>query len=493
MIQEFIFYLVGCFSFFGLISLIRYFVIWNSIDKKTLQKIKFPAYNLSALIHTIRKRLFVGRPMKVFRKTRNKYGVVKQNTKSFAKNFSFSDRSDKQSLVQNQFSSKTKYKTFIPDFVSAVADSVWEGANTFRQYMCIDDHIYTGVSKLSKKQIDNFSDLSDQLKTYTHNDQGLTEGALDKLKGHIAESHVAEHFRNAGMEIQWPESSNQKAWDLLINNHPVQVKLVKDANNLFEHFSTHSKIPVVIPSDAENIPDTAFRFNIDSSDNIDSLWNYLENPPENPVIVDHQLSHEHLSEQVESGTDFAMGANDFDFPWITAVFSGWRESNLLVKRNTDMVSALKNAGLDVAGTGIGISSGSLLGASIGTAILPGIGTAVGSIVGSISGAFFGRSLTNKIKQKPLKSALQNFQEKCNILKKECKKAEMKYQNQFQSDKAEEQLLLNQKSNFIKTKIVHYVKNLRKWIINKEAPSENLKRKLLNNIPKTVKIKWFEYF
>ena len=469
MIQiEFIFYLVGCVSLFSLISLIRYFIVWHLIDKKTLQKIKFPAYNLSSLTHIIRKR----------------YTVVEQNTRSFAKN-------DKQSFIQNRLSSETKYKTFTSDFISAVADSAWEGANTFRQYMCIDEHMYEGISRLSSKQIDNFSDLSTKIKTYTHDDQGLTDGALSKIKGHIAESHVVEHFSNAGIEVQWPENSNQEAWDLLFNNQPVQVKLIKDANALSEHFSKHSEIHVVIPSDAENIPDTAFHF--DGSESIDNLWNYFNNAPENPVIVDHQLSHEHLSEQVESGTDLAIESVDVDFPWITAIFSGWREKDLLVKGHTDIVSALKNTGLDMAGIGIGMSSGSLLGASIGTAIMPGIGTVVGSILGNISGSLVGRGLTNKIKQKPLKSALQNLQEKCNILNKECKKAEMKYQNQFQSDKEEEQLFLNQKSNFIKQEIVHNLNYLRQWIIDKETPSETLKRRLLNNIPKNAKMEWFEYF
>ena len=55
------------------------------------------------------------------------------------------------------------------------------------------------------------------------------------------------------------------------------------------------------------------------------------------------------------------------------------------------------------------------------------------------------------------------------------------------------MILNQKSEFIKTEINQSLNNLKKWTIDKEMPSSSLKRKLLNDIPKTIRMEWFEYF
>ena len=59
-----------------------------------------------------------------------------------------------------------------------IGDNILAGANVFHQYMCIDNHMYEGLSRLSGEHLDNFSDLSAKLKDYTHGFDGLTEGAL---------------------------------------------------------------------------------------------------------------------------------------------------------------------------------------------------------------------------------------------------------------------------------------------------------------------------
>ena len=84
---------------------------------------------------------------------------------------------------------------------NSLGDSALIGANAIYQYMCIDDHLYKGISELSGERIDNFSDLSAKLETYSHDSQGLTDGALSKIKGHVAESHVSEHFKETGIDV----------------------------------------------------------------------------------------------------------------------------------------------------------------------------------------------------------------------------------------------------------------------------------------------------
>ncbi|MDE0518478.1 MAG: hypothetical protein OXH36_02830 [Bdellovibrionales bacterium] len=354
-----------------------------------------------------------------------------------------------------------------------------------RQYLCIDDNFYEGISKLSNETIENFSDLSAKLKTYEHSFQGLTEGSLSKIKGHIAESHIAEHFKEAGIAVTWPEASNQEGFDLLFNGNPIQSKFIEDANNLVEHFQKYPDIPVVIPSDANNIPETAFHF--DPSEGIGNLFNYLKDNPENAVIVDHKLSNVNLTESIEQGSDLATGTVDFNFPWVTAAFSSFRELNLLINNDTDISSSIKNMGLDVAGVGIGAMTGGEIGAIAGS-IIPGPGTVIGAGMGVVIGAIMGRNITNDIKQEPLKEAIKKLKKSRRRLKLEAKKIQEKYNQQFNKFKKEEQNKINCKAKESKETVRRKISTLRRWAVNREKLSDSLKTNLLKNIEDQGQVK-----
>jgi len=105
-------------------------------------------------------------------------------------------------------------------------------------------------------------------------------------------------------------------------------------------------------------------------------------------------------------------------PIITIGISSFREINLLLDEKTDGLTSLKNVGLDVAGTGGGGFLGAKAGALIGTAICPGIGTAIGGLLGSIGGAIGGRAITNNIKQKPLRDAIDAYQSQIDAMKQD---------------------------------------------------------------------------
>ena len=439
----------------SLISLTRYIILYNSHSVKNLSKKVFfsPPYNIG----------------KIYKKYR--YAVLQNNS-------SFYTAKDSDKIINKQT---------LP-MSPVITDSALAGANVFHQYMCIDDNMYEGISRLSGEKIDTFSDLSAKLKTYKQDSQGLTEGSLNKIKGHAAESHVAEHFKEAGIEVDWPSDSNQEAWDLLINGNPIQVKLIKEANMLLEHFK-NTDIPVIVPYDADNIPKTAFHLN--PSENINSLFDYLKDNPENAIIVDKKLSNIDLTENIEQGSDLASGALDFNFPFITLAFSSVREIKLLKSKDTDIISALKHAGLDIAGTG----AGGTMGAVTGSLILPVIGTLFGFSIG----ALLGRKMTNKIKYKSLKQASKNYEKSIKKLEQESIQIEKKYRDKFNQDKEKEQNHLNRTAQKTKDIINKEVKKIREWIIDREKPNTDLQDNLLRNIPsarefiKKRNLTWIEYF
>lgn len=131
------------------------------------------------------------------------------------------------------------------------------------------------------------------------------------------------------------------------------------------------------------------------------------------------------------GTNMVEGINvdgltdltDFDpsghIPVITIAVSSFRELNLLLDDKTDAMTSLKNIGLDAAGAGGGGLVGAKAGAIAGSFFGP-LGTVVGGIIGGIGGAMGGRAISNEIKQKPLKNAIEEYQSKVSIMKSETK-------------------------------------------------------------------------
>ena len=463
--RVYMYYLIIGFFFFGLISFARYLLLYHFGTFVEQDKQKVLSYDIGNFIKKCRNKKFQ------FQSINSTSNILK-----------------KSKNVQQEL-----------PLTPVISDSVLVGANVFHQYMLIDDYMYEGISKLSGKQIDNFSDLSSKIKDYSHNSDGLTEGSLNKIKGYIAESHVAEHFKEAGAEVSWPETSNQEGWDLLLNGNPIQVKLTKDASTLTEHFKEHSDIPVVIPSDANNIPDTAFHFN--PSEGMENLMDYLEKTPKKAVIVNNQLSHAELTENTEPATDFLTGDIDFfNLPIVTVAFSSFREFHLLRKNNTDTLSSLKNIGLDVAGVGIGMGVGGKTGAVIGSFIVPGIGTVIGAVAGSVGGALFGRNITKEIKTIALETAMEDWKKSAKKLKRKIKQAEQEYEDRFKQETKREQNDLNKLSHKITSAVDEKIKNIRKWVVEREKPSKSLKNNLLNNIPVTIvaikkenNLSWIEYF
>jgi len=282
------------------------------------------------------------------------------------------------------------------------------GADILHNFLAVDDHVYEGIGRLANEQFASIGDLSAKVQSYEHNIwDGLSEKGVDKVGGHIGEAYAAEHFADTGVNVEWPDASNQVGWDLLLNGHETNVKLLSDATNLSEHFSKYPDIPAIIPGDAANIPEGAFFF--DPSEGIDSLTDVLASGQENLVIVDTSLSGAEIMEQTANATDLLAGSADIvgaNIPLVTLAFSGWRETKLLRQSQTNLSSAAKNIGLDVAGTGLGAAAGAKGGALIGTMIGGPVGAGIGALVGGIAGAVGGRYISNDIKKADFEEALE---------------------------------------------------------------------------------------
>lgn len=294
----------------------------------------------------------------------------------------------------------------------AVAFGAQLGYEPIQNLLKIDEHVYTAMGTLTGEQLDSIGDLSQVLSSWKSVElgEGLPQGAVNKLMGHLAEPVVAQNLEALGVQVEMPDLSNQEGYDLVLNEeYFVNVKTVADASSLSGHFDRYPEIPVIVPEDMEGIPNDAIY--LDAADSIEKLEKAVELGDEKTVLVDRHLSNAEMIEYTENFGDAVLGNVDtVGIPFVTMALSGHRESRLLKNGKTDMKTAAKNVGLDTLGTGVGGSSGAAIGAFFGSVLFPGIGTVVGAAVGAIGGGTVGRKITNKVKLIPLRKAEETYEQ-----------------------------------------------------------------------------------
>ena len=351
--------------------------------------------------------------------------------------------------------------------IAGAEAATFYGFGLYEKFQQVDDHVYEAMSRLAGENIATIADLNASLGEYKHDIFGeISNGVLSKWKGHLAEVYAAEHFSANGHEIIWPDDSNQEGYDLFLDGHAVNVKLVSDASSLYGHFNRFPEIPVVVPSDVDlgGVADDAFQLEVGTG--IDQqLEIFLNSNMSHKVIIDREMSIADITDQANDAADVAVGgANvaEAHFPWITAATATWREGRLLYEHNTDLKSAGKNLTADIVGKGGGAAAGAKAGDALGTIISPVVGTAIGVIVGGVFGAIAGGIASNTYKRKDLEVAIERVIESQKKLKQLQSKLEKSSKQKVDAKKCELQTELNALNKIHKDSIDSESKSLRDW-------------------------------
>jgi hypothetical protein len=269
--------------------------------------------------------------------------------------------------------------------MSGLGESAWVGAEMIHNLQAVDEHVFATISQMANAQLNTIGDLHQHIDNWAQNWYGgLTDSVVTKLQGHVAEQFVAEHLNQLGHTVTIAGDSNQEGYDMLVDGHPFNIKDLLGMNSIHEHFNRFPDIGVIANVDISGHEDSVLH--IDATQGLDQLHNLDSIPTDHLVVLDHGLHHADVVEQVHDAGDAIIGNVPFHIPFITLGLSSFRETKLLLRKHTDIVTSLKNIGLDVAGTGIGLFAGAKAGGAIGTMIHPGIGTAIGGIIGGIAGA-----------------------------------------------------------------------------------------------------------
>jgi len=257
----------------------------------------------------------------------------------------------------------------------------------FWNYSQIEPTVLDALSFASAGKPTNFFDLQEK-------GSGLSEDAIIRLSGYVAEQQVALNLQQQGHHVQFPDKSNQEGFDLLVDGYPMQVKCTMSESYVREHLNQHPDIPVIVNRE---------------------LAGAFENNPN--VIIDYQLSHslvqestatsiQHL-EQFGSTTELLLA------PLVTVLFSAQRHYSLIEQGAYTAQDFILHTAVDSSVRLGGVFAGKSIGFAIGSFAGP-----VGAIVGATAGVYLGNVFATSQSDQFLKSHVTQQGKKVALLLKD---------------------------------------------------------------------------
>lgn len=297
---------------------------------------------------------------------------------------------------ERRSSSVPEAKTQCPEprdpagIAAAAFDAAIPSVQSISDLARFDWNVVEGIQHFSARDLD-LSEWSN-LKEYVNDHYfavGEPRSFLNRIVGATGEQRAADIFREQGADVLLPETPNNPGYDLEADGTPVQVKVGGGGATIGQHFGKYPDIDVVT-----------------GPDNQESISKFGDQ-----ISVFDDLEASQVREAVDEGvesirTDFRTDGSVI--PLITSFHSCHREIGLLMQGDTDIKSSLWNAGLDVAGAGLGRWSGVTIGAGLGTGVAPGVGTVIGAIIGGIGGMVAGKNIATKIKYRYLKRTHEEY-------------------------------------------------------------------------------------
>jgi len=245
-------------------------------------------------------------------------------------------------------------------------------------YTRVDPTILEGIDFSRTEDLSNifnFSNFAKKIKGLNPEDFGRN---ISQMQGYVAERLVAQNLQSSNFEIEFPDTPNNPAFDILVNGEPFQIKNLANPSALYRHLDTYPEVPVLI--------------NEDLADKIDI--GELEN-----VYPVQGINHDEVVDATEDAIQDGYEVMDFEIPLIAVTISGGRNLFKIIRGQTDLNAAFKNITFDVLGMKIGGSIGVPVISTAGLIIFGPAGGVVGGLTGAILGANKGRKYANSIKRK----------------------------------------------------------------------------------------------
>lgn len=252
----------------------------------------------------------------------------------------------------------------------AVATSSLTVANFIYDYCRLDPTVMEGIDFARVEDLSflfSFSQFADGI------DLNGNTGDIAQLQGYVAERMVAAELQAKGYDVEFPETSNQAGYDLLVDGEPFQVKNLLTASGVKEHLERYPDIPVYV--------------------NAELADQFADNPMIYITSVHHDEVLQATKETLKAGSDLLV----WEIPYISLIVSTMTQSKKLIKSEITLGDATINVVTSTASRIVMGKIGQHTAAAAGLLLFGPAGGLVGSGVGAILGATQGGRISSKFR------------------------------------------------------------------------------------------------
>lgn len=238
-------------------------------------------------------------------------------------------------------------------------------------YCMINPTAVKGIDFARSEDLSNLLALSNFASTI---DTANLTGNMAQLQGYVAERMIAQQLTAAGHDVEFPETSNQVGWDMLVDGERFQVKCGASNAIVEQHFAKYPDIPVYVNQE---------------------LANMYEN---NPLVYSTAVTREEVIKTTQQTLVHADNLTDFEIPWITFGVSSLTNAKRMYKDGIKLRTATRNVAFDTASRATTAAIGKVALGLVGNVVLPGAGGIVFPIVGTYIGMKQGGKLSLNMKK-----------------------------------------------------------------------------------------------
>lgn len=208
----------------------------------------------------------------------------------------------------------------------------------------------------------------------SHIDTSSLTGDMAQLQGYVAEQLLAAELQAKGHEVEFPATSNQPGWDIIVDGQHFQVKNLANPDGVREHLHNYPDIPVYVNEE---------------------LAPYFEG---HPLVYVSSLSREDVLQATTSTLQHADGLLDFELPLISAAVSTIYNIKRVWHDDVSMNQAVFNVISDTSSRVVLGALGQKAGIVVGTMLFGPAGGITGAMLGGYTGVSGGGRLSSSIKR-----------------------------------------------------------------------------------------------
>lgn len=250
-------------------------------------------------------------------------------------------------------------------------------------FLMINPIVVEGIDFARSEDLSSVFSLSQFAKTV---DIDLATGDMAQLQGYVAEQMIAQKLEAAGYDVQFPETSNQAGWDILIDGKEFQVKCGSSPSIVDEHLERYPDIPVYV--------------------NDELALHYSDNSN----VFSIGVTKEAVIDATNSTLSHAEDLLDLELPWISAGVSSFYNLRRIVREQLPLQLAARNVVIDTTSrVSLAAAGQAALTVAANTLFVSGAFVVVLPLVGAYVGLKQSSRITDKLKKFLAKSEYQQLE------------------------------------------------------------------------------------